>query len=216
MTHVSSRKPGRPSDPQLRALRRRQILDAAARVFAQRGYSLTDLEIVAEQVGVSKGTIYRYFRSKRALFLAAVDEGMNQLREAIDVVRHSTADPLETIERVVRVYLQFFRDHPHVVELLVQERAQFKDRKKPTYFEHRERNLGPWRDLVRDLIAAGRLRDVPVERVLNVIGDLLYGTMFTNYFARREATVDEQCRDLLDILRNGILSDREREQRDKS
>ncbi len=67
----------------------------------------------------------------------------------------------------------------------MQERAQFKDRKKPTYFVHRETNIKRWQALYRALIEVGRIRDMPVDRITDVISNLLYGTIFTNYFTRR-------------------------------
>ena len=100
--------------------------------------------------------------------------------------------------------------HPEFVELLMQERAQFKDRKKPTYFEHREVSVRHWRDMHRTLIAEGRFRNIPVEQITDVIGDLLYGAMFTNYFVGPRKSVDEQTYDILDIVFHGILSDSER------
>ena len=95
----------------------------------------------------------------------------------------------------------------------MQERAQFKDRKKPTYFEHREVNVKRWHDLYRSLIQAGRIREMPVERISDVFSNLLYGTMFTNYFTGQRHHVEAQAQDILDIMFNGILSDSERRRR---
>ena len=88
-------------------------------------------------------------------------------------------------------------------------RAQFKDRKKPTYFEHREANVERWRDVYRNLIAEGRVRDMPVERITDVFSDLVYGTMFTNYFTGPRQPVEAQAQDILDIMFHGILSESE-------
>jgi len=60
------------------------------------------------------------------------------------------------------------------------------------------------------LIAEGRVRDMPVERITDVMSDLIYGTMFTNYFTGQRRSSETQTRDLLDIVFNGILSDSER------
>ena len=211
MASTSTRRPGRPRDRALQALRREQILDAAARVFAERGFSDTDLEEVAARIDLSKGTIYRYFRGKTALFLATVDDGMRRMREAIENSREPETEPLNVIALAIRAYLEFFDREPHFAELLIQERAQFRDRKKHTYFEHRDANLGPWRELFQHLIDDGQIRDVPVDRVVNILGDLLYGTMFTNRIAGRRQSVDEQCRDVLDILFHGILTEKSRD-----
>ena len=129
------------------------------------------------------------------------------LRQAADAV----ADPIERIAACVEAYFRFFKTHPELVELFIQERAEFKGRRKPAYFEHRDAARGPWRQMIADLIAAGRIRAMPVERVIDVLGDLLYGTMFTNYFAGRDKHYREQARDVLDVVFNGILTESGRE-----
>ena len=206
-------RPGRPKDKQLTARRREEILDVATAIFAQRGYPRTDVQSVADKIGVGKGTIYRYFPAKRDLFLAAVDRGMGRLSARLDPGAAQAPDPLERIARAVRAYLGFFDAHPEFAELLIQERAQFKDRQKPTYFEHRDAGVGRWRELLRALVADGRVRDVPVQRITDVLGDLLYGTMFTNHFAGRRKSFEQQAEDILDVVFRGILSDRERDRR---
>src|SRR5205807_4373963 len=124
----------------------------------------------------------------------------------VDAVMAEVADPLDGIAAGIRAYLAFFAGHPEYVELLIQERAQFKDRKKPTYFEHQEANAARWQAFWRDLIAQGRVREMPVERILGVVSDLLYGTMFTNYFAGPRKPFETQVQDILDIVYHGILS----------
>jgi AcrR family transcriptional regulator len=207
------KKPGRPSDPEHCARRRADILDAALLLFAQRGYLQTEMQDLADEVGVGKGTLYRYYPSKEKLFLAAADRVMVRLREAVDVDIAGIDDPLERVERAIRSFLRFFSECPERVEILFQERAHFKDRKKPTLLQHREVNVERWRALYRDLMAQGRLREMPVDRVSDVIGDLLYGTIFTNYFTGPRKPFDVQATDMIDVVFSGIVSAEEREKR---
>lgn len=200
---------GRPVDPALQERRKAQIIKAATRLFARRGFQQTDLQDVADALKVGKGTLYRYFPSKRELFQGAVDSVMNGMRAAIDAATADAPDPLDRISLAIRAYLKFFHDHPEFVELLIQERAEFRDRPKPTYFEYREANVGRWQQIYRTLIGEGRMRDIPVDRISDVIGDLIYGTMFTNYMAHRTKNLVEQADDLLDILYQGLLTQSE-------
>jgi AcrR family transcriptional regulator len=62
----------RKADPN----RKQEIIRAASRVFAQKGYASTRMIEVAEAAGVGKGTIYEYFRSKEALFFAVFESMM--------------------------------------------------------------------------------------------------------------------------------------------
>src|SRR6266704_2010011 len=186
MKHTLVKKSRRPVDQALCERRREQILETAAKLFAKHGYANADTQLLAEELGVGKGTIYRYFPSKEEVFLAAADRVMRMLCAQVDASVQEIEDPLDRIAVAIRSYLSFFAEHPEFVELLMQERAQFKDRKKPTYFLHREARVEQWRTLYRSLIAEGRVRNMPVERITDVMSDLLYGTMFTNYFTGRQ------------------------------
>jgi AcrR family transcriptional regulator len=193
--------------------RREEILETATALFAEQGFSDAVTQALAERLGVGKGTIYRHFASKRALFLAATDRVMRKLQEKVTANVAGIEDGLERIERGIATFLQFFADHPSFVELLIQERAYFKDRKRPTYFEHREVNVRRWTQLYSDLMAAGRIREMPVERITTVLSNVLYGIMVTNFFNGQPAPADVQAREILDIIFLGILTESERRSR---
>jgi AcrR family transcriptional regulator len=198
----------------IKARREEEILEAAATLFAECGYSQADTQTLADRLGVGKGTIYRYFPSKQELFLAAVDRLMSQLHDAInEAISGEFQDPIDRILHSMNAYLKFFSDRPELVELLIQERAYFKDRTKPTFIEHREKFVQEWRGEFLKMIDQGRVREMPFEKFNDVMSDLLYGTMFTNYFARRNRPTAEQAKDIYDFALFGILSDSERAKR---
>lgn len=211
MDQATDRKTRRCCSDEEVLARKEEILRTATELFAEHGFSDAITQSLADRLGVGKGTIYRHFPSKRELFLAAADRVMRKMQERILANIAGVEDGLEQVARGITAFLSFFADHPEYVELLIQERAQFKDRKRPTYFEHREVNVQRWRKLYAGLIAEGRVRDIPVERISDVVGNLIYGTMFTNFFAGQVKPVEEQARDILDVVFHGILTDRERE-----
>jgi AcrR family transcriptional regulator len=201
--------------PDRRSQRRQAIVETAARLFAQDGFTGCEMERVSADVGIAKGTLYLYFPGKQELFFACVDWGMSWMQQTVRAAAESVPDskPFERIGRGIREYLAFFEAHPEYVELLIQERAIFKDRKQPTYFEYRAANVGYWKDQWRALIAAGRIRaDLPVERIADTLGSFLYGAMFTNHFVGRSVSLDEQYEAILEIIFRGLLSDSERGQ----
>ena len=97
-----------------------EILDAALRVFAQRGLHKTKLEEVAKEAGISKGTIYLYFKNKEELFVAAAQrilpspDEMYTEREATPPADGSLAHLLHQVARTAYrrfrtpAYLAFF------------------------------------------------------------------------------------------------------------
>ncbi len=59
--------------PEYKETAKQRIIEAGARVFIERGYYRTTMENVAEALGVSKGAIYQYFKSKQQLFFEVIE-----------------------------------------------------------------------------------------------------------------------------------------------
>jgi AcrR family transcriptional regulator len=203
--------PGRPKDDELAARRRRDIVRHAIDEFARRGYAGADLEVIAANAGCSKGTVYNYFASKGELFGASVDHVMEGMVEAAGV--NEEGDPLKQLENLVRGFLRHFTEHPEYVELLVQERSDFRDREEPTYYTYRTASRKRWQKRFEQLMEEGRMRRMPVDRAINILGDLLYGTIFMNYFRRRRIDPDQQAEEIMDVFLGGLLTKTEFDRR---
>lgn len=209
---TTARKPGRPVDPDLQERRRSAILDSAAKLFADKGYASADTQELADGLGISKGTIFRYFPTKRELFTASIARALERLGQSVDAAADAAVDPLAKVLAAMTAYLRYFDECPEVVELLILERAEFKDRKS-SYFDRDDQcddaDEG-WRLVFTQLIADGRFRDIPPDRIKGVLGDLLYGTIFSNHMSGRMRTLEEQAGALFDIVFHGLLTDSER------
>ncbi len=199
--------PGRPRDESLAARRQEEILGAASLFFAEFGYRNADIQVLADRLGVGKGTVYRYFPTKEALFFGAVDDGIRRLIESIDRAVEGEVDSIAHIKKAVHAYLGFFDRHPHIVELLIIERAEFRDRKQATYFTYKERQHDQRLQFIKDAMAKGVIRQMDPERIMRLFSDTLYGTIFTNNFSRRKVPFEEQAEDIIEILLQGILSE---------
>lgn len=212
VNELEKRPPGRPRDEDALAKRSEAILDVAVKVFAERGFGPTDVQEIADKAGVGKGTIYRHFESKERLFLAAAERGVSQMHAAIDVAVEQVTDPIQMIRDAIVAFLTFFEQHPEFIELLIQERAYFPNRETPTFFardpKEPERN-----EMLRSLIRAGVLRDLPVEQITDTLCHYLYGAIFVNYFAGRKRTLAEQAQELTDIVFHGILAPRQEQEK---
>lgn len=87
--------------------RRNQILDAATRVFAEKGFHPTTIKDVAREAGLADGTIYIYFENKPALLLGIMDRMMASARQNVDPSQLAGMD----LQQFVRTYIQ----HPLTV-----------------------------------------------------------------------------------------------------
>jgi AcrR family transcriptional regulator len=109
-----------------RAQREQQILTAAAQVFAERGYSATTMEDIAERVGITKPLIYGYFGSKEGLLSAAVTRARTELREATEAAWASVGPDAaigEVFRAGIRAFFDFIDEHADGFMLMQQEGA---------------------------------------------------------------------------------------------
>ncbi|MFO0847074.1 MAG: TetR/AcrR family transcriptional regulator [Gemmataceae bacterium] len=206
----SPRKPGRPRDPDRADRRRTEILDAAAALFAEHGFANVQVQTIADRLGVGNGTVYRYFPTKEALFLAAVERGLAELDEEMTAtVADPAADPLDQVRTAIRTYLRFFHRRPEMAELFVQERAAFPKHHRPLYFSVKDADEKGCQHqaLFGRLVAAGLVRPMPLDRFFDVVGDLLYGTILTNLLTGRPADPDAQAAAVLDVIFHGVLTE---------
>jgi AcrR family transcriptional regulator len=203
------RKLGRPVDPALPHRRREEILAAATGFFARNGYLNADVQVLATQLGVGKGTIYRYFGSKERLFRSALMRGLGSLHSEVAAATEGTEDDgVAALRGAITAYLAFFDRHPELIELIVLERAELKGRGKPTYFAHRERYLGPWRKRLNGLMACGSLRRMDVDAIIDGVGMLLYGALVTHPFIAGRGGLEAKARAVLDLVLHGIGAER--------
>lgn len=87
---------------------RQQLLQAAVRVFADKGVSRTSLQDIAEAAGTTRGAIYWHFKNKADLFNAMMDDAILPMEQAMQRIGHDPAqDPLAELEQAL---LQTMRD----------------------------------------------------------------------------------------------------------
>jgi TetR/AcrR family transcriptional regulator, fatty acid metabolism regulator protein len=101
--------------------RRRQILDAAVRAFAQKGYYASRVSDIAEEAGVAYGLVYHYFESKEAVLEAIFRDSWGMMLEAIKSVEDSEPSPREQLRKTAAIVLRTWRDQPDLVRVLVRE-----------------------------------------------------------------------------------------------
>jgi AcrR family transcriptional regulator len=92
---------------------RARLLDAAARVFARRGYHVATLAEVASEAGFTKGAVYSNFESKEALFLALVDQEIAKRVREIGAVVEAGGSGGDIEAEAERQFQRFVREEPH-------------------------------------------------------------------------------------------------------
>jgi AcrR family transcriptional regulator len=76
-----------------------ELIAAAQEIFVEKGFAATRLDDVAARAGVSKGTVYLYFKNKEALFKAVIETGITPAVEMVEALAAETDRPAEELLR---------------------------------------------------------------------------------------------------------------------
>src|SRR5205809_6477542 len=90
-----------------RSARRKQLLAAAQQVFVARGYHAAAMDEIAERAGVSKPVLYQHFPGKQELYLALLDESVEELTDTVRTALRSTDDNRQRVFATIRAYFEF-------------------------------------------------------------------------------------------------------------
>lgn len=101
--------------------RRRQILDAAVKVFARSGFHTSRVGDIAEEAGVAYGLVYHYFKSKDELLETIFRDTWTQMLARVQEVEKSGVPADEQVRRVTALLLRTWRRDPDLVRVLVRE-----------------------------------------------------------------------------------------------
>jgi AcrR family transcriptional regulator len=93
------------------------ILDAARKLFIQKGIEQTTIRKIASAVEYSVGTVYVYYKDKNDILHDLHTQGFQQLGKEMRVL-NSVSDPMERLKALGRVYLQFARENPDMYDLM--------------------------------------------------------------------------------------------------
>ena len=140
--------------------REREILDAALELFLEQGEDKVTVEMIADKVGIGKGTIYKHFETKNEIYLLLMIRYEEELAETFREIRET-----DEKERLAREYFRFRISDPKRYLLFDRlEHKVIKDQAVPEMVEklHRIRaaNFEHLQDIVKQRIADGSLEDV--------------------------------------------------------
>jgi len=91
--------------------RREQIIDAAEKVFFEKGLSVATMDEIAERAELSKGTLYLYYKSKEDIYLAAALRGTEIMYDLFKKALANDEPTLMQIFRLGEAYIRYFKEH---------------------------------------------------------------------------------------------------------
>ncbi|MBN1780725.1 TetR/AcrR family transcriptional regulator [bacterium] len=187
----------------------KDILDTAARLFAHKDFHSVTVDEIAEQVGLSKGTIYLYFDTKENLFFSILVDRTKGLLQELNEAIQSEPDFLKCLENYIRTFFRYFERHEAYFKLMHSEKTRASLEAHIQMHQYAQEVLNDFIENICRLIQKGlddgRLRPIPVLSMAKMLTGLLNTFTFYRIFASQNRPVEEETKMILDLFLNGTI-----------
>jgi AcrR family transcriptional regulator len=180
---------------------RRELLRRGREHFARYGLKKTSVDDLARLTGIAKGSFYKFFPSKEALFMAIHVESEQKLR--VELLRHieDIQDPAEKLRTFLKDSFALMEKDP--VLLTVLQRGSIDNLSdfmaSGPYEEHFKHNMDFMTDLVKTWQREGVIRALDPEVVSNLLGSLFF------VFMQRAAIGEKMYTEMTDMMVEALV-----------
>ncbi|MEU1627233.1 TetR/AcrR family transcriptional regulator [Streptomyces sp. NPDC020096] len=142
---------------------RQRLYEAAVTLIAEKGFSSTTVDEIAERAGVAKGTVYYNFASKNDLFEELLRHGVGlltaSLREASEKVIAAGGSRVDALDAMIRAGLVFIGRYPSFTQLYVAELWRTNRAWQSTLMMVRQEAIAVVEKVLREAVDGGELSD---------------------------------------------------------
>ncbi|PTR24924.1 TetR family transcriptional regulator [Rhodococcus sp. OK519] len=188
--------------------RRREILDAAAELFARKGVAATTIREIADRVGVVSGALYHHFPSKLAIVDELVIDYLEELQRRYRAIDSRDLDPRSRLQAIVDTSLAVAHERPHATAVYQDELPHLRKRSPGTRAsELADEVQQAWIDTIEDGKRRGAFRnDLPADVFHRFIRDCVW--LSTRWHTADDAyTTHRLAADCVTIFLDGFAVD---------
>jgi AcrR family transcriptional regulator len=167
--------------PEYKEVARARIIQAATKIFSQKGYQETSMDDIAREIGVTKATLYSYFDSKKDIFNIIATSANQKLRETLHTSLNNH-DYLSAVEGIVTWKMDLLKEFIHTSMDIVKLSPHDEDVTK-ILRDEREKDLVALQEFIQNQIDTKAIRsDLDAYIIANIVL-ALYWEMVTQLYA---------------------------------
>lgn len=186
------------------------ILSAALEIFAEKGYHDTTVDDIAKRAGIAKGSIYRYFPSKEALFNELIESRIQNLDSSIEQIIEETGNDItQTIARCVETYLTFFENNRGIYQLLFREKSASE---RQQYLKRAFRRLLPLRKKIIEATRKGVYKPISFEFIFYGFMGFIHGIIQRWIEHGCKYSLTDETPVILEVLFHGTVMSQDQKQ----
>jgi TetR/AcrR family fatty acid metabolism transcriptional regulator len=133
-----------------------RILQAATKIFAQKGFFGAKISEIAREAGVGDGTIYLYFQNKDDILISIFEEKMQLVLENMVQEISQEKGPVEKLKRFAQVHLRLIEENKDMAELIQVELRQSSKFMK----DYQNKKFAQYLDIIADVLKEGQAQGI--------------------------------------------------------
>ena len=189
---------------------RRQLFEAAIRVFSEKGYAETRLSDIGEEAGVTRGAIYWHFGNKRELFAALFKERIDPFFNIIKEILNEDLGPLDKIQKIL---IGFFEKFQCDRDFLANQRLDFVEMKTrdeiPEIRAFMKEREDKFYEILVNIIKAGKKcgeirKNIDTDAVTSMLATLITGYGLLSARNEKRALFKGKSKEIVEIFIAGI------------
>jgi len=186
-------------------LRRRQIIEGAIKVFTAKGFHCATVREIAEEAGLTMGSLYNYIRSKEDIIYIVYDWITRILREEVKQAISGISDPKERLKSALRQNLNSIYQYQDIV-MFIYKASNFLDRESLHEVLARETEyIKLFEDLLRGYFEEKEVNDTHLRLAADLLTYIPVIVTFRRWsLKRRFDSMDTVMKDILDFVLHGI------------
>ncbi len=192
-----------PKEPRRRESAKESIRDAAAALFAEKGFSATSTREICQRAGITKPVLYYHFGNKAQLYEELVLDVFNEYQKELRRAAHHPVGPREKLVEVLSAMFSFARHRHHYWRIGL--RMVFAPEKESPAINYPEMSRSDEKlltEIVREGVRRGQMRGKAQQIAGSIVGMAMSCIM--GYLVTGEPSLDRStARDIVDFLMDG-------------
>ncbi len=185
--------------------RKSELLSAARTVFSRKGFHDATIDDIAQTAGVAKGTVYLYFKSKQAIYLAALRDGIEALIGEMRSEAAGAGTAQDKLRTLLATKITFFDDHRDFFQIVQSELGRVETTMsecQDLYFEQAK----IIEKVLQDGIREGTVQKLNTKKTAFAITDLTRGIVIQRTLGWSRTRLKDEIEFIFNLLWKGIAT----------
>jgi len=184
--------------------RKKAIMQAAEKLFAENGFYGTEVEQIAKTAGMAKGTVYNYFTTKEEILISIIETGIDELEKIMEQGVNKSLGTLDKIKCGIELYINHLERNMPLFKIMLTEHIQFKGEWEHRYYSKIFSRINRLERVIAEGVENGELKQVDSYVAATALTGMVDFIVFRELFDGKKFSTEYKIKQIIDLFLEGI------------